>query len=107
MKTDSKRSALSKGGSSRGPMSVGSKASTKKSMGSAILPSSVNESEGIGSVGSSERRMLQLRTAVLAVFEEMGSQHRSISISAFLILHFIGFLQLLILPLSPSPRLID
>jgi hypothetical protein len=102
MKSDSKRSALSKGGSSR---SVGSKASTKKSMGSAILPSSVNESEGIGAVGSSERRMLQLRTAVLAVFEEMGSQHRSISISAFLILHFIGFLQLLILPLSPSPNL--
>jgi hypothetical protein len=102
---DSKRSGISKG-SGRGPMSVGSKASTKKSMGSVVIPGLADETEEVvNRLGSNEKRMLQIRNAIISVFEEMGSQSRTISIPMFLILHFIGFLQLLLLPLSPSSKL--
>ena len=105
-KGDSKRSGISRGDSKRGPMSVGSKASTKKSMGSVVIPGIEDESvEAEKRLGSNEKIMLKIRNAIIAVFEEMASQSRTISIPTFIILHFIGFLQLLLLPLSPSPKL--
>jgi hypothetical protein len=89
-----------KGGSKRGT-SVASKGTTAKTM-KMDLPG-MGEPDDVGHV-TNEMRALKIREAVLSTFEEM-LQARSISASLFYILHIIGFLQLILLPLSPSPSM--
>jgi hypothetical protein len=89
-----------KGGSKRGT-SVASKGTISKSM-KMDLPG-MGEPDDVGHV-TNEMRALKIREAMLSTFEEM-LQARSISVTLFYVLHIIGFLQLLILPLSPSPTM--